>query len=76
MTIGRSGAAGEVLAADPGLVVETGPGGVGRRWNIYCINRFWRRTAAMYCILYLAVYFRLVAVWLGTAKCGGGVCVG
>ena len=33
MTIGRSGAAGEVLAADPGLVVETGPGGVGRRWN-------------------------------------------
>ena len=29
----RSGAAGEVLAADPGLVVETGPGGVGRRWN-------------------------------------------
>ena len=24
---------GEVLAADPGLVVETGPGGVRRRWN-------------------------------------------
>ena len=23
----------EVLAADPGLVVETGPGGVGSCWN-------------------------------------------
>ena len=25
--------AGEVLAAYPGLVVETGPGGVGRHWK-------------------------------------------
>ena len=31
--IGHSEAAGEVLAEDSGLVVETGPGGVGRRWN-------------------------------------------
>ena len=31
--IRRSGAAGEVLAADPGLAVETGPGGGRRRWN-------------------------------------------
>ena len=26
-------AAGEVLAVDPGLVVETGSGGVGISWN-------------------------------------------
>ena len=25
--------AGEMLPADPGLVVETRPGGVGSRWN-------------------------------------------
>ena len=31
--IRRSGVVGEVLAVNPGLAVETGPGGVGRRWN-------------------------------------------
>ena len=31
--IRRSGVVGEVLAVNPGLAVETWPGGVGRRWN-------------------------------------------
>ena len=31
--IRRSGVVGEVLALNPGLAVETDPGGVGRRWN-------------------------------------------
>ena len=33
MKVRRYGAAGEVLAAGPGLVVEAGHGGVGRRSN-------------------------------------------
>ena len=31
--IRRFGGVGAVLGVDPGLVVETGPGGVGRRQN-------------------------------------------
>ena len=31
--IRRFGVVGAVLAVDPGLIVETGPGGVGRRQN-------------------------------------------
>ena len=33
MKIRRFGVVGEALAVNPGLAVETGPGGVGRRWN-------------------------------------------
>ena len=70
--IGRFGDVGEVLAEDPWSVVETGPGGVGRRWKKEILTSLCSGTRHV-------VFGRLVSTCICLVSCRGvcgGVCVG